>query len=459
MTKRAASIYVVDDDCSAREAIVGAAESAGFQAFGFASASEFLAYRRPEVRGCLILDLQMPDLDGLALQRRLNTANDTLPVIFVSGHADVVKSVAAIKAGAADFLTKPFQLDALFTAIDGALGDERQPLSVECGRAEAPEMVIPGIVGSSAALRAALRHIRTVAPTDTTVLIQGETGTGKECVARALHELSGRGEAPFVTVNCAAIPAALLESELMGHEKGAFTGAVSQRAGRFELAHNGTIFLDEIGELPLDLQPKLLRILQQREFERLGGGRTVRANARVIAATNRDLKKMVGERTFREDLYYRLSVFPILVPPLRERVEDIPLLTRHFVSELAARLGKPIEGPSLQSLERLLRYAWPGNIRELQNVLERAAIVADGARMEVPPLVADAERPIASQEQPPRSVALAEVSREHILRILDETNWVVAGPGGAAAKLEMKRSTLNFRMKKLGIVRREPDSL
>lgn len=459
MTKRAASIYVVDDDCSAREAIVGAAESAGFQAFGFASASEFLTYRRPEMPGCLILDLQMPGLDGLALQRRLNTANDTLPVIFVSGHADVLRSVAAIKAGAADFLTKPFQLDALLAAIDGALGDESKPARAERTRAVAPETLIPGIVGSSAALRAALRHIRTVAPTDTTVLIQGETGTGKECVARALHELSGRAEAPFISVNCAALPASLLESELMGHEKGAFTGALSQRAGRFELAHNGSIFLDEIGELPLDLQPKLLRILQEREFERLGGARTIRSNARVIAATNRDLKKMVSERTFREDLYYRLSVFPIVVPPLRERVEDIPLLTGYFVAELASRLGKKIEGPSLQSLERLLRYDWPGNIRELQNVLERAAIVADGARLEVPALVAGAERLDPIQESPPRSAALAEISREHILRILNETNWVVAGPGGAAAKLEMKRSTLNFRMKKLGIVRRDPDSL
>jgi len=458
MTKTAASIYVVDDDCSAREAIVGAAESAGFQAFGFASATEFLAYRRPKRPGCLILDMQMPGLDGLALQRTLNAANDTLPVIFVSGHADVSTSVTAIKAGAADFLTKPFQLDALLAAIHGALGEDSDPPSVGCGRAEPAELPIPGIVGSSASLRTALRHIRTVAPTDTTVLIQGETGTGKECVARALHDLSGRAQAPFIRVNCAAIPAALLESELMGHEKGAFTGAISQRTGRFELAHDGTIFLDEIGELPLNLQPKLLRILQEREFERVGGERTLRSNARVIAATNRDLKKMVSERTFREDLYYRLSVFPIVVPALRERIDDIPLLTRHFVREIAARMGKQVDGPSLESLERLLRYDWPGNIRELQNVLERAVILADGARIEVPLLAVDSEQPIATQGLPPRSLALAEISREHILRILNETNWVVAGPGGAAAKLEMKRSTLNFRMKKLGIVRRDPDS-
>jgi transcriptional regulator with GAF, ATPase, and Fis domain len=329
-----------------------------------------------------------------------------------------------------------------------------------------------GILGASVGLCAVLRHIQLVAGTDTTVLIQGETGTGKECMARALHQLSARAAGPFIKVNCAAIPAALLESELMGHERGAFTGATARRLGRFELAQGGTIFLDEVGELPLDLQPKLLRLLQEREFERLGGARTLHTNARVLAATNRDLRTMVAERAFREDLYYRLSVFPIVVPPLRERSEDIPLLARHFVRASAARLGRVVEPPSPSDLDRLRAYAWPGNIRELQNVLERAVILAEGGLIQLPVLAEPRPQdvPPRSGEEPARgspeaspggaatSEALADASRAHILRILAETNWVVSGPAGAAARLDMKRTTLNFRMKKLGIVRRGRDA-
>jgi transcriptional regulator with GAF, ATPase, and Fis domain len=325
---------------------------------------------------------------------------------------------------------------------------------------------VDGIVGNSAALCTLLQQVKTVAPTDTTVLIQGETGTGKERIARALHDLSSRKDGRFVKVNCAAIPTGLLESELMGHEKGAFTGAVAQRIGRFELAHDGTIFLDEIGELPLDLQPKLLRLLQEREFERLGSMRTVRSNARVIAATNRDLRSMAATRLFREDLYYRLSVFPMQVPPLRERVRDIPLLARHFVHEVAARIGRHVTELSPAALVRLSRHPWPGNIRELQNVIERAVILAEDGVLCIPELLASSELvppplatrsasplPSAGQAFAPRSEGLAEVSKAHILHVLNQTNWVIAGPNGAAARLEMKRSTLNFRMKKLGIVR------
>jgi transcriptional regulator with GAF, ATPase, and Fis domain len=322
---------------------------------------------------------------------------------------------------------------------------------------------VPGIVGESAALVAVLRQLRTVAATDSTVLIHGETGTGKERVARGIHELSARAQSPFVSVNCASIPAALLESELMGHERGAFTGAIGRRIGRFELAGDGTIFLDEIGDLPLDLQPKLLRVLEEREFERLGSAQTRRLSARVVAATNRDLRALVAHGKFREDLYYRLNVFPITLPPLRERKDDIPLLARHFVGELGRRMGKSFEAPRGQALERLLNYDFPGNIRELQNVLERAVILASGGTVDVPelesPLGPLAERSRGPAEPPPtssllvRSQALADHNRDHILSVLNETNWVVAGPRGAAARLAVKRTTLNYRMRKLGIVR------
>jgi DNA-binding NtrC family response regulator len=455
MTMSDAWIYVLDDDSSVREAIVGAVRAAGFNVVGFKSALEFLSFQRPAGGGCLVLDVEMPELNGLDLQRRLNAANDTLPIIFVTGHADVPMSVTAIKAGAVDFLTKPFDADTLVEALRRALVQQDQrPAATAGARVSGGEQptVMDEIIGSSLALRNVLQQVKTVAPTDTTVLIQGETGTGKERIARALHDLSDRKGGRFVKVNCAAIPSALLESELMGHERGAFTGAVAQRIGRFELAHGGTIFLDEIGELPLDLQPKLLRILQEREFERLGSTRTVRSNARVIAATNRDLAAMVAERSFREDLYYRLSVFPVELPPLRHRMEDVPLLARRFVQQLASRMGKQIDEIPSEVLERLARHRWPGNIRELQNVLERAVILAKNGNIQVPEF---AEEPCFEDSHPevesdvraataPRSEGLAEVSRAHILRVLNETNWVVAGPRGAAARLEMKRSTLNF---------------
>jgi DNA-binding NtrC family response regulator len=469
MTISEASVYVVDDDPSAREAILGVIRAAGFHALSFASAPDFLAHSRRDAPACLVLDVEMPELSGLELQQHLNAASDRLPIIFVTGYADVPMSVTAVKAGAVDFLTKPLDADALVEAVQRALAqcEAKAPLSRPTPDSLRPSVpsLGEGIVGSSPPLRALMQQVRTVAGTDTTVLIQGETGTGKERIARALHDCSSRSGGRFVKVNCAAIPGGLLESELMGHEKGAFTGAVAQRIGRFELAHNGTIFLDEIGELPLDLQPKLLRILQEREFERLGSTRTVRSDTRVIAATNRDLATLVAGRLFREDLYYRLSVFPLRMPPLRERMQDIPLLAVHFMNEVASRLGKRLAPLQRLALERLMAYRWPGNIRELQNVIERAVILAEDGIVTIPEL-ADASLPPAPIENhPSRQVTLTSagsaqgsdgldaVSRAHILHVLKETNWVVAGPHGAAARLEMKRSTLNFRMKKLGITR------
>ena len=318
------------------------------------------------------------------------------------------------------------------------------------------ELNFAEIVGNSPALHRVLKEVETVAPTDSTVLIYGETGTGKELIARAIHDLSARRSGTFVKLNCAAIPTGLLESELFGHEKGAFTGAVAQRIGRFELANRGTIFLDEIGEIPLELQPKLLRVLQEREFERLGSSRTLRSDARLIAATNRDLGTMVEKQAFRADLYYRLNIFPIHVPPLRERSEDIPLLVRHFTAQFARRMNRAIDSIPAESMNALRRYPWPGNIRELQNLIERAVILSPGPVLRVP--VEELKARTATARAPESRQTLADAERAHILAVLKETGWVLAGANGAAARLGMNRSTLRFRMSKLGIERPSPSS-
>jgi len=325
------------------------------------------------------------------------------------------------------------------------------------------EMNFAQIIGNSASLRRVLKHVETVAPTDSTVLIYGETGTGKELIARAIHDLSPRRAKPFVKLNCAAIPTGLLESELFGHEKGAFTGAIAQRIGRFEVAHGGAIFLDEIGEVPLELQTKLLRVLQEREFERLGSSRTLRTDARLIAATNRDLEAMVSEQKFRSDLFFRLNVFPVHVPPLRERQGDIPLLVRHFTQQFTRRMKKGIETIPSAAMDALCRYHWPGNIRELQNVIERAVIVSTGSALSVD--VADLKIPKAghalekatSPKSPTNGTlhdVLEQSERQQILKALEQCDWVVAGLNGAAVHLGMKRSTLQQRICKLGIARR-----
>jgi formate hydrogenlyase transcriptional activator len=305
-----------------------------------------------------------------------------------------------------------------------------------------------GVVGRSAALQRTLREVEVVAPTDSGVLILGETGTGKELIARAIHNLSARRNRPFIKLNCAAIPSGLLESELFGHERGAFTGAIMRKAGRFEVADKGTLFLDEVGDIPLELQPKLLRVLQEHEFERLGSIRTQLVDVRVVAATHRDLKQMVEDGEFRSDLYYRLHVFPLSVPPLRERREDIPLLVRHFVDEYARRMNRRIETIPAYAMESLTGYSWPGNVRELQNFIQRAVILSPGSVLR-PPL---AELKQAAVQTPSTELStLEEMEREHVLRAVRASNWVIGGPSGAATRLGMKRTTLAYRIRKLNI--------
>jgi DNA-binding NtrC family response regulator len=444
MKSRERIVCVVDDDTSVRESITELARSAGLNVEAFASAQDYLAQRRAQPPACLVLDVEMPGLNGLQLQEQLSQARVDIPIVFVSGHCDVPMSVRALKAGAFDFFTKPFDPDLLLAAILSSLTETEVARGDDV---DAPEGPSTDLIGNSSGLDAVLSQVRTVAGTGATVLIYGETGTGKELIARAIHQQSPRKNGPFVKLNCGAIPTGLLESELMGHEKGAFTGAISQRIGRFELAHDGTLFLDEIGEIAPELQPKLLRLLQEREFERVGGTRTVRSNARLVAATNRDLGAMVRAGAFREDLYYRLNVFPILLPPLRDRRQDIPALAQHFVDQQAARLNKNVRALSRGALKRLQDYQWPGNIRELENVIERAMILAQGPLLEVPPL----HNATTPHGKPPNDDDLAAVNRAHIMAVLEATGWVVAGPHGAAARLGVKRSTLNYRMKKLGI--------
>ena len=444
MNGTGALVYVVDDDESAREGVARLIRSAGFVAKTFKSGEEFLATPRANLPSCLVLDVNLPGLNGLDLQGKLAESRPRVPIVFLTGHGDIPMTVRAVKAGAANFLTKPVDdealLDAIRHCVDSWLGDEVQS-----------DRSVGNMIGESPALQAILRDIQVVAPTDAAVLIQGETGTGKELVARGIHELSSRSKRPFIMVNCAAIPGTLLESELFGHEKGAFTGAFAQKVGRFELAHQGTLFLDEIGEIPLELQPKLLRALQEQDFERLGGTRTTHVDVRIIAATNRNLRQMVDEGKFRGDLYYRLHVFPLTVPPLRERREDIPLLIRFFTQRYARKMNRVIEEIPAAALEALTRYSWPGNIRELQNLVERSVILSPGPvlHIAVPDAVPDSGNvrwtpPVSKDENP---------ERERILDALRVSSGVVGGPEGAAARLGLRRTTLQSRMKKLGIAR------
>jgi formate hydrogenlyase transcriptional activator len=459
-------VYVVDDDVSVREGVASLIRSAGLEAKALASGQEFLALQRSEIPSCLVLDVQLPGLNGLDVQQELVRSGANLPIIFLTGYGDIPMTVRAIQAGAADFLTKPFEKEELLSAIRRCFGRyhkfNRQPRDQFNDKLTQEKLYLEDetrsernfgeIIGNSASLRGLLKRVETVAPTDSTVLIYGETGTGKELIAHSIHKKSQRSGRAFVSVNCAALPPSLIPSELFGHEKGAFTGAMQRRLGRFELADGGTIFLDEVGELLPDTQVALLRVLQEREFERVGGGRPIRVDVRVIAATNRDLKTAVANRTFRADLFYRLNVFPVEVPPLRERKDDIPLLVRHFTQQFARRMNKVIDTISSATMDVLRRYHWPGNIRELQNVIERSVILCETEILSIDESWLPQQPSLTeSRNQVELSRRLQAEEMDMIEAALKESGGRVSGPTGAAAKLGIARSTLESKILSLKI--------
>jgi DNA-binding NtrC family response regulator len=453
----------VDDDVSAREGVAALIRSAGLTAKTFASAEEFLAAPRPETPSCLVLDVRLPGVSGLDLQQELARASLQIPIVFLTGHGDIPMTVRALKAGAANFLTKPFADDDLLNSIHqcmkvAALEYRTRTLeqSLQSARRELYERYgFEQIIGRSPVLGETLTRAAQVARTETTALITGESGTGKELVARAIHHASPRADGPFVAVNCAALPDTLLESELFGHERGAFTGADRRKPGRFELAARGTLFLDEIGELSPGVQVKLLRVLQEREYQRLGGTATLKADVRLIAATNRDLMAEMAAGRFRSDLFYRLSVFNVHLPPLRERGDDVLLLADSFIRTLAAKMGKADVALSRDAVELLRRHPWPGNIRELQNAIERGLITCDGTLITAAHLAIPLPSEPAASPRPPEgvrpaagSMALDELERKAIVDALQRTHGHKAR---AAALLGLTRFQLYSRLKRYHI--------
>ena len=494
MSESVSRVYVLDDDVSVREAVGGLIRSAGLSVKTFASAREILASLREEVPSCLVLDIQLPDVNGFELQRELATKDIQIPIIFLTGHGDIPMSVRAIKAGALEFLTKPFDDEYLLEAIreaiarhskvglpqgsvagdrcEGDIGMHSAPRAMpdQTQIVFSPRLNGNGkpveksgeIIGQSIALQQIIKQVEMVAPTDVTVLILGETGTGKELIAREIHRRSRRKDKPLVAVNCACIPKDLYESEFFGHAKGAFTSAVKDRVGRFEAAAGGTLFLDEIGEIPLELQSKLLRVLQEKCYERVGEERTRRADVRIVAATNLDLKKEVKAGRFREDLYYRLNVFPMRLAPLRDRREDIPLLATHFVELSLRELGCPRPRLTRAGIETLQGYDWPGNIRELRSVIERAVIFARGGALEfdLPMIDSLSDATSAAPRLGNRADSeyltdseMQRLERENLFAVLEKTAWKIKGIDGAAELLGVKPTTLISRIGKMGLKR------
>jgi len=445
-------VCVVDDDSQVRESVEGLLRVEGFHVDTFESAERFLDRPRQEPPACLIADLSLPGMSGLDLHLELTRTGMEAPTMLMTAHGDIPTSVRAMKAGVLDFLTKPFDDDDLLAAVRRAVSGRFRAQSA------ASTIRIGGIVGESEALQAVLQQIELVADTDATVLITGESGTGKDLVARAIHERSRRRNAPFVRVNCGSIPESLFESELFGHVRGAFTGALTDRTGRFGAAQGGTLMLDEIGEVPLAMQPKLLHVLQEKEFERVGETRARKIDVRIVAATNRDLAAEVEAGRFRGDLFYRLNVFPIENPPLRDRREDIPLLAEHFIRASARRLHRELPRLSEAALRQLVTRDWPGNIREMENMIERAIILARNGqlRFEPGPAVATPQSPSASSS-PLLSLSRAAMEkhqRDAIIAALERSGGRVSGPRGAAELLGMKTSTLFSRMTVLGLRQR-----
>ena len=502
--KKLPAILVVDDEPVYLAVCERALEGQGWEVVKAASGQEAIARLPERDYAAILLDVELGDMEGFDVARHIRSdpAFKHTPILFLTAYrTDTVDVDQGYALGAVDYLFKPFKTAALLAKVGffvelhrksreletivaertAELAQTVSQLQAEVAERKEGERKLENalaeiaslkaqleadnfylrqeimevsshheILGFSQAIRKVLAAAHQVGPTDATVLILGETGSGKELVARAIHELSPRRSRPMIKVNCAALPASLIESELFGREKGAYTGAHAGEAGRFEAADGSTIFLDEIGELPLELQPKLLRVLQEGQFERLGSSRTIKVNVRVLAATNRDLAKEVRERRFREDLYYRLNVFPITIPPLRERPEDIPILVQSFVEEFATRMGKRIHSIPRRLLEKLQKYSWPGNVRELRNVIERAVILSNGPTLQI-------ELPQMDSEVTTHLRTLREVEHKHILSVLEKTGWRIRGKHGAAEILGLKPTTLEARMKKLGISRPKPE--
>src|SRR4051812_47647250 len=466
-------ILVVDDEANLRRVLTAQLARDGYEVHAAEDGEEGLALLREHHIDLVITDLRMPRMDGMELLRQALRVDAELPVVMLTAHGTVDNAVEALKTGAFDYITKPFDQAEVRTIVRKALRT-RDLADTEATREEAREGAGArfGIIGESDPILAVYAILERVADTPTTVLITGESGTGKELVARALHENSSRAERAFIKVNCAAIPKDLMESELFGYERGAFTGAVASKPGRFELASGGTLFLDEIAEIPVEMQVKLLRVLQESEFERVGGIKTIRVDVRLVAATNRDLKREIASGGFREDLFYRLNVVPMELPALRERVFDIPLLARHFVSKFNERLRKNVSGIEPDAMEKLVAYGWPGNIRELENVLERAILFCDtqqvrvidlpgevregsgeGARGEKTPHTPEArDNPAADGLKEQVKAAMSRLERELIVRALDQTGGNVTH---AARLLKISRKGLQLKMKELGLRERD----
>jgi formate hydrogenlyase transcriptional activator len=495
LPKRAkGNLLVVDDDLSVRQTMEAFLTREGYEVRCAPNGQMGLMFAKKDPPELILLDVRLPDTDGFQVCRRLKEDPQTgnIPVIFISGLDEVVDKIKGFGAGGIDYITKPFQAEEVLARVETHLDLKRVKEALRKAHDELEERVkertaeLAGakeelqerfqeieqlklrlesenlylqeeikllvehaeIVGQSEAIRKVLAQAEQVARTGSMVLLLGETGTGKELLARSIHGMSSRKDRSLVTVNCASLPPTLIESELFGREKGAYTGALTRMVGRFEVADGSTLFLDEIGELSLDLQSKLLRVLEEGKFERLGSTKTLHVDVRVIAATNRDLPREVKEGRFRKDLYYRLNVFPLMIPPLRERPEDIPLLVWAFVREFKKRMGKEIESIPRKSIDALQSYPWPGNVRELRNVIERAMIVSSGKTLAV-----QVPRLTPSEEEDTPS--LQDTERRHIVSVLERTGWRVAGKSGAAKILGLNHSTLFSKMKKLGI--RRPD--
>jgi DNA-binding NtrC family response regulator len=467
MNEDDALVCVIDDEPAVRESLRNLLRSAGLKVETFDSAQHFLISRPPESPSCIVLDVRMPGITGLELQRELG-AESRIPIIFMTGYGDIPMSVRAMKAGAFEFLTKPCSEEDLLRTVNQAIergslveAEETVEGATRSEEKRRDDADFSEIVGVSPALRHVLRQVATVATSNASVLILGETGTGKELIARAIHQNSLRKGKPLVRVNCSSIPKELFESEFFGHVRGAFTSAVRDRMGRFEAADGGTLFLDEVGEIPLELQSKLLRVLQEKSYERVGEDRTRHADVRIIAATNRDLKKEVAAGRFREDLYYRLNVFPIKVAPLRDRKEDVPQLASHFIDTVVKELRCPRPRLTRAGIDTLLNYDWPGNVRELCNVIQRAAIFAQGGALQFDLPMSNSSAELTFQkpaigDSNAEYVTEAEMrrrERENLSIVLQKTGWKIKGVAGAAELLGISPTTLFARIEKMGLRR------